>query len=201
MFQILFTNINETQEPTLNLSDLPNVELYSDNLKMFNQAREGTLSAFGNDLDEHVRDNLHEQQVKKSTLMKHAWIFYQQDILLKKEPRNYQRLRTLVTDILVQQQQNMLISQKQRSRQQQQQQAQHTFSKAKMVDLGRQNSRARKAENVLPNMTRQRKGKGKGHQSRSPAGRDKSAGGRYTRKTGKSPSGKEDRPSCFNHKR
>ena len=36
-------------------SDLLNVELYYDNLKMFNQAWEETLlSRFGNDLDEHV---------------------------------------------------------------------------------------------------------------------------------------------------
>ena len=35
----------------MNLNDLLNVELYNDNLKMFNLASEETLLAPGNDLD------------------------------------------------------------------------------------------------------------------------------------------------------
>ena len=39
IFQMFsFFNINKTQYQTMNLSDLLNVELYNDNLKMFNQA-------------------------------------------------------------------------------------------------------------------------------------------------------------------
>ena len=72
----------------MNLNDLLKDVLY--NLKMFNQAWEETLSAPGDVLDEHVLENLYQRQVKKSTLMKHAITLYQQDIVLKKEPRSYQ---------------------------------------------------------------------------------------------------------------
>ena len=44
MYQIFsFFNINKTQEHTMNLNDLLNVELYNDNLKMFNLAWEVAL--------------------------------------------------------------------------------------------------------------------------------------------------------------
>ena len=58
---------------TMNLNDLFNVELYSGNLKMFNQAREETLLALGSDSDEGVLENVYDGQVRKSTLMKHAF--------------------------------------------------------------------------------------------------------------------------------
>ena len=65
----------------MNLSDLPSVQLHNNNLKMFNQACEETLSALGNDLDEHVLENLYELQVKTSTLMKNALTLYQSDFV------------------------------------------------------------------------------------------------------------------------
>ena len=93
MLQVFLFNINETLGHTTSLSESLNVELYNDILKMFNQAWEETLPALGNDLDEHVLENLFERQVKKSTLMKHAMTLHQRHIVLKKEPRSYQRLR------------------------------------------------------------------------------------------------------------
>ena len=46
LFQIFsFSNINKTQGHTMNLSYLLNVELYTDNLKVFNQPWEETLLA------------------------------------------------------------------------------------------------------------------------------------------------------------
>ena len=45
----------------MNLADLLNVELYNDNLKMFNQT-----------WDETLVENLYERQVRTSALMKHA---------------------------------------------------------------------------------------------------------------------------------
>ena len=42
----------------MNLSDLLEVELRNDNLKMFNQAWEGTSSALGNDVNEHVLEKI-----------------------------------------------------------------------------------------------------------------------------------------------
>ena len=67
------------------------VELYNDNLKIFNQAWEETFPAFGNDLDERVLENCCERQVTNSTLMKPAMTIYQPDLILKKKkPRSYQ---------------------------------------------------------------------------------------------------------------
>ena len=65
MFQIFsFLIFFEKKKPehTTNSSALLNVELYNDNLKLFNQAWDETL--FG-DLDEHVLENLCERQVTK----------------------------------------------------------------------------------------------------------------------------------------
>ena len=47
----------------MNLSDLLDVELYNDDLKLFNQAWEETL--FGYVVDEGVLENLYERKVKK----------------------------------------------------------------------------------------------------------------------------------------
>ena len=54
---------------------------------MFNQAWGGTLLDLGNDLDEHVLENLCERQVRTSTLWKYAMKLYQSDIVLKKKKR------------------------------------------------------------------------------------------------------------------
>ena len=52
MFHIFsFFNINKTQGHTMNSSDLLLVELYNDNVKIFNHAWEETLLALGSDLD------------------------------------------------------------------------------------------------------------------------------------------------------
>ena len=99
----------------MNLSDLLIVELYIDNPKIFNQAWEETVLALGNHPDEGVLENFCERQVRTSTLMQNALTLYQQDIVLKEEPRSDQRLMTVVHDILEQQWQNMLICQTKRS--------------------------------------------------------------------------------------
>ena len=58
MFQVfLFFNIDESQGHTMNLSDLLCVELYNDNLKMFDEAWEETLQALGNHMEENVLEN------------------------------------------------------------------------------------------------------------------------------------------------
>ena len=98
--------MNKTQDHTISLSDLVNVKLYTDNLKMFDQAWEETLLSSGNDLDDIVLENLYERQVGKTALIKNALTLYQRDGVLKKELRSYQRLRTMVNDILEQQRQN-----------------------------------------------------------------------------------------------
>ena len=82
-----FSNINKTQGHTMNLNDFLNFELYNSNLKMFTQASEETLLAFGDDLDEGVVEKLYERdKVRKSTLMKNASTLYHSDVVLKKEP-------------------------------------------------------------------------------------------------------------------
>ena len=59
----------------MNLSDFLNVELYDDNLEMFNQAWEETLWALGNDLDEHILEKLYERHVQQCTLQRNAVAF------------------------------------------------------------------------------------------------------------------------------
>ena len=71
----------------MNLSELANVKMYNDNLKMFNQAREEASLALGNALDEDALENLYERQVKKSTLMKEDMTLNQQDTVFKKKSR------------------------------------------------------------------------------------------------------------------
>ena len=157
-----FFNINTIQVHTMNLSDLLNVELCNDNLKMFNQVSEETFLALGNDLDEHVLDNLHERQVRTSTLMKNAVTSYQQDMVLKKGAERHQTLRTTVNDILEQQQRNSLISEEERLKRPSSSSVlfgRELKKMAKIVDLERQHACARKAEHVLLNMTRQRRGR------------------------------------------
>ena len=65
----------------MNLNDWLNVELYSNNLKMFNQACEETSCALGNASDEHVLENLCERQVKTSTLIRNAMSFFIKNVL------------------------------------------------------------------------------------------------------------------------
>ena len=65
----------------MNLADLLNVELYNDNLKMFNQT-----------WDETLVENLYERQVRTSALMNHALTEYQHDMVLKKESRSHQKI-------------------------------------------------------------------------------------------------------------
>ena len=45
----------------MDLNGLLNVELYNDNLDMFDRALEETLSALGRDLDEGVLENLYQE--------------------------------------------------------------------------------------------------------------------------------------------
>ena len=92
--------------------------------------------------------------------MKNASSLYQSDIVVKKEPRSYWKSRTMVNDILEQQQQNMLIAQKEQCTL-----FERSRRKANIVALGRQKARARNAENFLLNMTGLKKGKGKGNRS------------------------------------
>ena len=109
VFLFCIYNIKKTRGHTMNLSDFLDVELNNNNQKMFNQAWEETLSVLGSDVVEHVLENFYERQVKKSTPMKHAMTFYQEDIVVQKEARTLPKMRTIVTDIFEQQQQNMLI--------------------------------------------------------------------------------------------
>ena len=83
---------------------------------MFNQASEETV-ALDSDSYEQVLENLHERQVKKSTPMTNAVTLFRKGVVLRKEPRSYQRLRTMVNDIPEQKNsRTFLISQQERSR-------------------------------------------------------------------------------------
>ena len=158
------------------LSDVLNVVLKNDNLKVFNHVRDESLLALRNDLDEHVVENLYERQVEKSALMQHANTLYQQDSVQKKEPRSFEKLKLVVDDIL-ERQQNLLISRK--------------FIKGKKLSFI--DDRAQKAENALANMMRPRQGREKVI-DQEDRWKKHSAERQFVRKTGRSPSDKEDRP-------
>ena len=120
----------------------------------------------------------------------------------KKLPQIY---GACVNDILQQQQQQkMLISQNERARDR----AAGAYSLKGSEEKGKylrsldiKKARAGKAENVLSNLTLQSKEKTKINWSRSPGTTDNSAERQYTPKTGRSPSGEEDRSPSFNHER
>ena len=160
MFHIFsFFNINKTQEHTMNLSDLLLVELYNENVKIFNHAWEETLLAQVSDLDEHFLENLYERQANTFTLMKNAMTLCRQDILAKKNQEATTDLRSMVNDILEQQQQKMLISQNERARDG----AAAAYSSKRSEERRKylrswdiKKARAEKAENALSNLTLQR---------------------------------------------
>ena len=180
-------SVNKTLGHSMNLNALLHVELYNDHHQMFNQSWEETT--LGSDLDELVVDNLHERQVRTSTLMKNALTLYQSDTVLKMEPRSYQKWRTLVNDKLEHQQQKMLSSQKRALK--------RPMIKAKIVALGRpKGSCSQGGEWSFWTWPGKERGKGKGHRSRSPVQRDISAERQYARKTGKS-SWKRRSPTVF----
>ena len=166
MFHIFsFFNINETQVHTMNSSELLLVELYNDNVKIFNHASEETMLALVVDLDEHVLENLYERQANKFTLMKSAMTLFHQDVLVQKNQQATTDLRSMVKDILQQQQQQkMLISQNERARDR----AAAAYSLKGPEEKGKylrsldiKKARAGKAENVLSNLSLQIKGKTK----------------------------------------
>ena len=197
VYQIFsFFNIHKNQVHTMNLNDLLHVELYNDNLKMFNQAREEHIISPRQDLDEGVLESFFEKQLGKSTLMKNALTLYLSDVVLKREPRSFQKLRTMVNDILRPAAAGHVDFSKKSDQETEQQQ--HTLlkelkKKAKFVDLGRQEDRARKAEHGLSNVTQQRKGKAQKLDQEAPLTETIP---QKDRTTGENPSGKEDRLPC-----
>ena len=73
--------------------------------------------------------------------------------------------------------------------------------KETIVDHGRHEARAREAENVLLNMTPKRKGTTKEIDQEARLKRDSSTERQFSRKAGRSPSERGDRPLCCNYKR
>ena len=127
---------------------------------MFNQAWDETLLNLDSDLDEHVHvlENLCERQVKMPTLVKNAMTHHISKTLVGKgaeklpdiEDHGKRHRRTATAE-------HMLISQKKSV--QETEQHQHTLRKelkrkARLVDLGGQTARVRKAENGLSKITR-----------------------------------------------
>ena len=89
-----FFDINKTQERAIS--------------KQFNQAREKMLLSPNRIVDEEFLANLYEGQLRRSTLMKDALTFYHSDIMLKKEPKRYKRLRAMPAQIFENQRQKSI---------------------------------------------------------------------------------------------
>ena len=62
------------------------------------------------DMAGELLEILNQRQLRRSTLMKNALSSFLSDIVIRKEPRSYQRLHAMVTDSLEDQRQNELIS-------------------------------------------------------------------------------------------
>ena len=180
----IFFNINETQGHTMILSDLLNVELHNDSLKMFNQAWEETLPAFWQWFGQTCLGDLYERRLKKVYTDEAYGDIYQKDVVLKREPRRCQRLRTMVNDIFEQQQQNMLISQKERSRDGSIFFKRGWRRRQRLSILGCQKCLCSKGGESSFEHDTTKKGKGKGNRSRRPVHSDNSAERQYARKPG-----------------
>ena len=69
-----------------------------------------------NEIAEEMPENLHERQLRQSSLIKNSLSLYHTDLVLMKENTSYRKYRAMVNDILEDPQQNIWISQIERSR-------------------------------------------------------------------------------------
>ena len=84
-FQIFsFINIKKTPRHTTNLSDLLSVEVVQRQSQHVQSSLGRHKSVLGNDLDEHILENLHERQVIKSTLVNNVLTLNHQNAMLKR---------------------------------------------------------------------------------------------------------------------
>ena len=84
-FQIFsFINIKKTPRHTTNLSDLLSVEVVQRQPQHVQSSLGRHTLDLGNDLDEHVLQNLYERQVIKSELVNNALTFNHQNVILKR---------------------------------------------------------------------------------------------------------------------
>ena len=123
-------------------------------------------------------------------------------IVLKKEPRSCQKLRTVVNGTLEQQQQNKLISQKERSRNEAASAFffQRTIKKRKRLLVLDVEKLVLERWKMFFRARHSKKGKGKWDRSRNLMKRNNSADRQHAKKTG-SPSGWWDRPLSFDNKK
>ena len=95
-------------------NDLLNIELCNDNLKMFDMAWEVALMVMHVELDMGLMDGLYFRQLEKSTLMMSALALYHPDQV--QESTIYTKLKTMVTDLVYDQQQDSFTSHKEKDR-------------------------------------------------------------------------------------
>ena len=178
-------------------SDALDLDLYGDNLKMFNLAGRKTWPALGHDLDAHVLENVYERQVKKFNTheacddLRSAEHFWKRN----REATNDKGL-WLIAFSNSNSKPNWLLKKRPIKRQQQQ----HTLQKTAEEQGTHCRSWMSKGPcKCLFGHDTVKKGKSKKNRSRSPIKKiDDSAERQCVRKTGQSPSGKEHRHPCFN---
>ena len=73
-------------------------------LKIFDQAWKDTLMVMDSELDVAFVEGLSCRQLEMSTLMKNALALYHTDQVHRKEPQSYRELKTMITDMLEDQQ-------------------------------------------------------------------------------------------------
>ena len=187
----------------MNLSDMLNVELYNDNLKMFYQAWWETLLALGKDLDEHILEKLYERQGETVYTHESRGNFIAARHCSEKgaeklspiedngqwhpRPATAEHVDFSKRAIKRQSSSSMLFER-----------TWWTMQRLSVLDVEKLVPERRKMFIRLWHNTER---KGKGNRSCRFVERDNSAERQYARNTWKSQSGKEDRPPCFNRKR
>ena len=82
------------------INELPHIELFNDNLKIFDDAWERILMALDKAPEEDCLEGLYHRQLEKSTVMQRALTLCFSDRTHREEPKSYSKLRGMVTDVL-----------------------------------------------------------------------------------------------------
>ena len=81
---------------------------------MYDQAWEETLLAMPKEPERDLLESLHHDDQKKSSLIKNASALSHSDLVHRKEPKSYTKLKSLGTDFLEDQLQGTRIAQRER---------------------------------------------------------------------------------------
>ena len=91
---------SKTEGAIVDISNLMDLELVGNNLRAFDTAWDDLLLGIDKKYDEDILESLYLKQIKKSDELSNVLALYNQDIVIKGEKRNYEKLRSLVRAFL-----------------------------------------------------------------------------------------------------